>query len=80
MTKFEKELISFHKKKTTVRPNARQQHVQNTCSVHLYRQNMLSVPLLLSYYTVQLQAQHVHCPIYAQIRLVISKHVQEFGY
>ena len=30
--------------------------------------------------TVQLQALHVHCPINAQIGLLIANHVREFCY
>ena len=30
--------------------------------------------------TVQLQARRVHCPINAQIRLLIANHVREFCY
>ena len=33
-----------------------------------------------SYYTVQLQAWRVHCPISAQIGLMITNYVREFCY
>ena len=35
---------------------------------------------MTSYYTVKLQAWRVHCPIRAQIRLVIANHVRELFY
>ena len=41
-----------------------------TCSLSLY----------LSFYTVRLQTWRVHCPIGAQIGLVITDHVREFCY
>ena len=34
----------------------------------------------LPYYTVQLQAWLVHCPVRAQIGLVITNHFREFCY
>ena len=34
----------------------------------------------LFYSMVQLQARHQHCPIGAQIELVIANHMQEFCY
>ena len=40
----------------------------------------LSVTCPMSYYTIQLQEWHVHCPISAQIGLVITNRVREFCY
>ena len=72
-------VIRFHqKKKQLTRRNARQQRAHMTRSVHLHRHDVLTVPL--SYYTVQLQAWRVHCPISVEIGLVITNHVREFCY
>ena len=49
--------------------------VRITRSVHLHMHDVLTVPL-----TVQLQAWRVHCPISAQIGLLMTNHVREFCY
>ena len=81
MTKFGKEiryrLYVFTKKQRQqqqfTRRNARHQRAHMIRSVHLRRHDVLTVPL-----TVLLQAWRVHCPISAQIGLVITNHIQEF--
>ena len=40
----------------------------------------LSMTCPLSYYTIQLQEWHAHCPVSAQIELVITNHVRAFCY
>ena len=83
MTKFEKEtrhlLYVFIKKKLLTRRNAEQQRAHMKRSVHLHMYDVLTVPLTVLY-TVQVQAWRVHCPISAQIGLVITNHVREFYY
>ena len=83
MAKFEKEtrhrLYVFIKKKLLTRRNAEQQRAHMTRSVHLHMHDVLTVPLIVLY-TVQVQAWRVHCPISAQIGLVITNHVREFYY
>ena len=37
-------------------------------------------PITLSYHNFQLQVLHVYCSISAQVRLVLTNHIQEFCY
>ena len=78
LTKFEKnlrrQLYIFMKNYQLTLQNAWQQPAHMTCTTGT------TVVLLLSYYTVQLQAWCIHCPISAQIRLVITNHIPKFWY
>ena len=79
--KFEKNLrhqsyISMKKHQLTLQ-NARQWPAHMT---HTTGTTGTTVVVLLSYYTVQLQAWCIHCPISAQIRLVIISHIPYFWY
>ena len=49
-------------------------HMMHT--VHVHRCDMSTQ----SYYTAQLQVWDVHCPISAEIWLVITNHIWEFCY
>ena len=79
--KFEKNLrhqsyISMKKHQLTLQ-NAGQWPAHMT---HTTGTTGTTVVVLLSYYTVQLQAWCIHCPISAQIRLVIISHIPYFWY
>ena len=65
-------VLCFYKKKEQQLSwqNARQQHMRLMHSVHSYKHDVLTVPL----------AVLLHCPISAQIRLVIAIQVWEFCY
>ena len=49
-------------------------------TVNLKNAHDKNCPITLSYHNFQLQALHVHCPISAQVRLVLTNHIQEFRY
>lgn len=73
LTKFEKnlrrQLYIFMKNYQLTLQHAWQQ------PVHMMHFIGTTVVVLLSYYTVELQAWCIHCPISAQIRLVIISHI-----
>ena len=85
-------LYVFIKKKVQLtRQNASQQRAHMTCFVHSQGHGVLTVPLTvllylpiwsmthtLSYYTFQFEAWRTHCPISAEIGLVIANYVRIF--
>ena len=66
-------LYVFMKRQRFSRRNARQQRLHMT---RIYT----GMTCQLFYSIVQLQAWHLHCPIGAQIELVITNHMPEFCY
>ena len=66
-------IIGFHKRKTTY--TEKSTTTAPVCTWHLLL-TYTSMICQLSYYTVQLQAWHMHHPVSAQIALVITSHVQ----
>ena len=83
MTQVEKQtshLPYFFREKTTV--------TSAKCATTAYTQDpyhpiiqarRIGCPIILSNYTVQLQARGVHCPIKAQFGMVIINHVRELS-
>ena len=57
------------KKRWLTRRTARQQRAHLTRSVHLHRRDVLTVPLTV------ILLWRLHCPISAQIKLVVANHV-----
>ena len=81
MTKFEKETrhrLYFFIKKKHYLDDIRDNSSCTWCVLSTYTGMTCELSLQLSYYTVQLQVWRLHCPLSAQIGMVITNHVREF--